>query len=111
MKLLAGILLLTGALVAQKTQPLPNGYALPNGWRITPIGKAIPTEDMLLGLLPSPDGKVVIDIATEQAKQRIPLRSAFLGLSWNPAGDKLYVSGGNANGRRATLAPIYVFGY
>lgn len=125
MKILALTLLGTLTLLAQKPQPVAGGYALPNGWRITPVGKAIPTEDMLLRLLPSPDGRVVVashggfnphglvvvDTATEQAKQRIPLKSAFLGLAWNPAGDRLYVSGGNANGRKATLAPIYVFGY
>ena len=38
------------ALSQQIPHPLPDGYALPNGWRITPIGKAIPTEDMVLNV-------------------------------------------------------------
>jgi YVTN family beta-propeller protein len=114
------------ALSQQIPHRLPDGYALPNGWRITPIGKAIPTEDMVLNVLPAPDGRavmalhsgfnphglVVIDAHTDEATQRIPLRSAWLGMAWHPDGKRLYVSGGNADGRAETFrAPIYVFGY
>src|SRR6185436_12155902 len=114
------------ALSQQIPHRLPDGYALPNGWRITPIGKAIPTEDMVLNVLPAPDGRavmalhsgfnphglVVIDAHTDEATQRIPLRSAWLGMAWHPDGKRLFVSGGNAEGRKETVrAPIYVFGY
>lgn len=109
----------------QSPHSFPGGYALPNGWRITPVGTAIETEDMVLNLLPSPDGKcvialaggynpeglVVIDASTGEAVQRIPLRSAWLGMAWSHHGDKLYVSGGNGNGDRSYRAPIYVFDY
>ena len=110
---------------AQKPKAIPGGFDLPNGWRITPVGKAIPTEDLLLNIVLAPDGKsmvalhsgfnphglVVIDTAKEQAVQRIPLKSSFLGLAWHPGGNKLCVAGGNASGRRKlTKAPIYVFG-
>jgi hypothetical protein len=37
-------------LVAQAPHPVPGGYSLPNGWQITPVGKAIPTEDLILNL-------------------------------------------------------------
>jgi DNA-binding beta-propeller fold protein YncE len=98
---------------------------LPNGWRITPLGKAIHTEDMLLNIVPAPDGRaviathggfnphglVVMDTATEDAVQRIRLKSAWLGLAWAPDGKRLFVSGGNANGRQPTKAPVYVFNY
>ncbi len=123
----SAIFLLAFSLFAQLPKPAPDGYFLPNGWRITPLGKAIPTEDMLLNLLPAPDGKavvalhggfnphglVVIDTATEVAAQRIKLKSAWLGMAWSPDGTKLYVSGGNAAGPRPgpTPAPIYVFTY
>jgi YVTN family beta-propeller protein len=114
------------ALSQQIPRPLPDGYALPNGWRITPIGKAIPTEDMVLNVLPAPDGKsvmalhsgfnphglVVIDAHTDEATQRIPLRSAWLGMAWHPDGKRLFVSGGNADGKQESFrAPIYIFGY
>jgi YVTN family beta-propeller protein len=114
------------ALSQQIPRRLADGYALPNGWRITPIGKAVPTEDMVLNVVPTPDGRsmialhsgfnphgiVVIDTLTAEATQRIPLRSAWLGLAWHPDGKRLYVSGGNADGKEETVrAPIYIFGY
>ncbi len=115
-----------GASLAQAPHPIPGGYSLPNGWRITPAGKAIPTEDLILNLTSSkdervviaqhggfnPHGLVVIDSATEEAVQRIGLRSAWLGLAWSHDGVKLYVSGGNASHpRNMAVAPIYVFDY
>jgi YVTN family beta-propeller protein len=111
-----------GLLVGQTPHPLPGGFSLPNGWQITPVGKAIQTEDLILNLSASKDGKVVIaqhggfnphglvviDTAKEEAVQRIPLRSAWLGLAWSGDGSKFFVSGGNA---RTEVAPIYVFSY
>src|SRR5215510_10455609 len=122
-------LLALGALVLPASAQLPhatqNGYELPNGWRLTPLGHAIPTEDMVLNVSMAPDHKTVValhsgfnphgivtvDVRTEEATQRIPLKSAWLGLAWHPNGKRLYVSGGNANGRKATRAPIYIFDY
>ncbi len=112
--------------MAQAPHPIPGGYSLPNGWRITPVGKALPTEDLLLNLIASPDekvviaqnggfnphGLVVIDTKTEEIVQRITLRSAWLGLAWSNDGKKLYVSGGSAaHPRNSEVAPIYVFDY
>jgi YVTN family beta-propeller protein len=112
-------------LASQLPHAVAGGFELPNGWRITPLGKPIPTEDLLLNMVVAPDGKsviathggynqhglVVIDTETETAVQRIPLKSAWLGLAWHPGGKKLFVSGGNANGRVPSAAPIYVFDY
>lgn len=111
---------------AQAPHAIPGGYSLPNGWRITPVGKAINTEDLILNLSESPDGKVVIeqhggfnphglvviDKKTEEPVQRINLRSAWLGLAWSNDGTKFYVSGGSAaHPRLNAVAPIYVFDY
>ncbi|MCC6794951.1 MAG: bifunctional YncE family protein/alkaline phosphatase family protein [Candidatus Hydrogenedentes bacterium] len=104
--------------------PIEGGYYLPNGWRITPIGKSIHTEDLILNIQPSPDGKVmiaehggynphglvVIDTATDEAVQRIPLVSSWFGLAWRPDGAKLYVSGGNTK-KDGNRAPVYEFEY
>lgn len=110
--------------LAQLPKATPNGYELPNGWRITPLGKAIPTEDLILNLSLSPDSKtlvathggfnphglVVLDPATETVRQRIPLRSAWLGLAWSLDGKRLFASGGNSVSRQnPTTAAIYVF--
>jgi YVTN family beta-propeller protein len=107
-------------------QPIPGGYALPNGWRLTPIGKSLETSDMVLNATAAPDGQaviamhagynphglVVIDTKTEEIVQRIALKSAWYGLAWSPDGKRLFVSGGNANSNRnPTRAPIYIFDY
>lgn len=126
---LALLMLLCGAagLMAQAPHPISGGYSLPNGWRITPVGQAIPTEDLILNLTQSPDervviaqhggfnphGLLVIDARSHAAVQRIGLHSAWLGLAWSHDGRKLYVSGGNASGPKHTkdVAPIYVFDF
>ncbi|HKD45449.1 MAG TPA: bifunctional YncE family protein/alkaline phosphatase family protein [Candidatus Angelobacter sp.] len=109
-------------------RPVPGGFDLPNGWRITPAGKPIvETEDMVLKMAAAPDGRaviathsgynphglVVIDPKTHQAVERIGLKSTWLGLAWSRDGKTLYVSGGNANGNKVkpTLAPVYEFSY
>ena len=41
--------------------PVAGGFDLPNGWRITPAGeKVAETDDLILNIIPSPDGKVLI---------------------------------------------------
>jgi YVTN family beta-propeller protein len=91
---------------------LPQGGAdLPNGWRVTPAGKAIATlGDLVTNLAVSPDGKVVValnsgflthaltvfDAKTHAQLQKIELKASFLGLAWSPDGRTLFVSGGNA---------------
>src|SRR5215469_14550269 len=54
----------SGIAVAQSAhlpQPIPGGFDLPNGWRITPAGKPIAdTEDMVLKMTVAPDGRAVI---------------------------------------------------
>jgi YVTN family beta-propeller protein len=130
MNRLCFVLLLCAAFVSPSpAQNLPHategGYELPNGWRLTPLGRSIPTEDMVLNVSVAPDrkaivalhsgfnphGLVVVDARTEEAVQRIPLKSAWLGLAWHPNGKRLFVSGGNANGRVPTRAPIQIFDY
>ena len=125
--LLTLVSLAAATMVAQPPHPIPGGYSLPNGWRITPVGEAIHTEDLILNLTQSkderivvaqhggfnPHGLLVIDTATHKATQRIGLESAWLGLAWSNDGAKLYVSGGNASGPKHVnnVAPIYVFDY
>ena len=117
-----------GESTQQTPHRIPNGSDLPNGWRITPAGKVIAeTGDMLLKFVLAPDGRavigvhsgynphglIVIDPSSHQVVQRIELKSTWLGLAWSPDGKTLYVSGGNATGKKVkpTLAPIYEFSY
>ncbi len=122
-------LLLAFSWIAQAEGPFPGptdeGYLLPNGWTLTPIGKQIQTEDQILNLVLSPDGKVavaltcgfnphglvVIDTQTEEAIQRIPQKTAWFGMAWHPDGKRLYVSGGNTKKKGDPAAPVYVYGY
>ena len=127
MKALACSLALVATILAQQPHQIPGGYSLPNGWRITPAGKAIATEDLLLNLKASPDGKVivaqhggfnphglvVIDARTDEPLQRIGLKSAWFGMAWSNDGKRLFVSGGNSSHARHPndIAPIHVFDY
>ena len=118
-----------GEATRQNPKYIPGGFDLPNGWRITPAGKAIATiEDMVLNTVISPDGKIivathsgyqphgidVIDVKTRKLVQQIPLKTTWLGLAWSSDGHTLYVSGGNATGAKniaGSMAPIYEFAY
>ncbi len=118
-----------GEATQQTPKYIPDGFDLPNGWRITPAGKPIATiGDMVLNAVVSPDGKVVvvthsgyqphgidvIDVKTRKLIQEIPLKTTWLGLAWSPDGHTLYVSGGNATGAKniaGSMAPIYEFSY
>ncbi len=52
----------TTLFIAQRPGPSTDGYLLPNGWRITPIGKVIHTEDLILSILPTPDSRAVVAV-------------------------------------------------
>jgi YVTN family beta-propeller protein len=114
--------------INRKPAVLETGADLPNGWRVTPAGKTLTqTGDLVLNLIISPDGKVVIgvhggflphgldvfDAKSQQLVQRIPLNTAWVGLSWSEDGHTLYVAGGNASGNKSAdpIAPIYEFTY
>ena len=126
----AGLLAsLCGPAGAQLPQAVPGGFDLANGWHITPAGKAVGTEDMVLKLVTAPDGRVVIashsgynphgvvviDAKTQEPVQRIGLKSTWMGMAWSRDGATLYVSGGNANSSEGagapSRAPIYEFSY
>ncbi|GMU91712.1 MAG: hypothetical protein AMXMBFR4_07700 [Candidatus Hydrogenedentota bacterium] len=114
-----------GMAVADLPGPMADGYLLPNGWRISPIGETIHTEDLILNLIGTPDGSrmialhggynphglVVVDCDSGKEIQRIPLPTAWFGMAWHPGGSTLYVSGGNNKSSQGIRAPIYEFQY
>src|ERR1700744_1175330 len=118
-----------GEPTTQLPKHIPNGFDLPNGWRIHPAGKAIATlGDLVLNMVVSPDGRIVVssnsgylphgidvfDVKTQKHVQHIDLKTTWLGMTWSADGHTLYVSGGNATGAKKieqTAAPIYEFTY
>ncbi len=79
-----------------------------NGWKISPAGRPIPTNDFLLGGAFSPDGKTfaiancgynphaihLIDVATEKETAYLGVLRTWNGLAWAKDGKTLYISGG-----------------
>ncbi|MCC6394710.1 MAG: beta-propeller fold lactonase family protein [Bryobacterales bacterium] len=113
-------------LLAQSTGVIPAAIDLPNGWRITPVGRHVVTDDYILNVSNTPDGRgiialnsgynphglSVIDPKNVEITGRIGLKSSWFGMAWAPDGQTLYVSGGNGQSRtHPTAAPIYAFGY
>ncbi len=93
----------------QSPKYIQGGFNLPNGWRITPAGKAIATiEDLVLNTVVSPDGKIIVathsghlphgidvtDVKPRTLVQQIPLKTTWLGFAWSSDGHTLYVSSG-----------------
>jgi DNA-binding beta-propeller fold protein YncE len=99
--------------------PKPGQYQnftlLPNGWKLTPVGKQVGIGELPLNMLVLNDYLLVtsnsgvgehslslVNFRTEKEVQRIHLAKTWRGLAWDKTGQKLFVSGGNDN---------FVYGY
>jgi YVTN family beta-propeller protein len=102
-----------------KPQPIPTGpesvlesqpNLLFNGWKLSPVGRQVGVNAMPLKMTISPDGKTLavvcsgrfngvalIDLATEQTRQWIPLHRTFNGIAFSTDGKQIYVTGGNSD--------------
>src|SRR5215469_3613525 len=89
--------------------PLPNGsFLLNSGWRLDPAGKQIPLSTLPMASALSPDGKyllvlnggydppsiTVIETASASIVKTVPVADGWLGLTFSPSGDRVYVGGG-----------------
>jgi YVTN family beta-propeller protein len=99
--------------------PQPDGTVLlPDGWSISPAGKQIPLSTLPMSAALSPDQRYllvlnggflppsisVIDLSTETEIAQTPVKDAWLGITFNKAGDKVYVGGGAEAG-------VFEFGF
>jgi YVTN family beta-propeller protein len=88
-----------------------NRVTLPNGWKLTPVGKLLPLGDLPLNIAVSPSKKLaaitnngesdqtiqLVDIEKEVILDSIIIGKAWLGLTFSGDGKYLYASGGNDN--------------
>ncbi|HKK42539.1 MAG TPA: YncE family protein, partial [Bacteroidales bacterium] len=84
---------------------------LPNGWKLTAVGKQLPLGDLPLNIAVSPSGKLaavtnngesiqtiqLIDIKGETVLDSIVTGKSWLGLTFSDNSKMLYASGGNDN--------------
>ncbi len=85
--------------------------SLPNGWKLTPVGKMLPIGDLPLNIAVSPGGKLLavtnngqsdqsihlIDSEKMQLLDSVVIAKGWLGLTFSKDGKYLYASGGNDN--------------
>ena len=85
--------------------------SLPNGWKLTPVGKLLPLGDLPLNIAVSPSRKLaavtnngesdqtiqLVDIEKQEILDSIIIGKAWLGLTFSDDGNYLYASGGNDN--------------
>lgn len=85
--------------------------ALPNGWKLSPVGKLMPLGDLPLNMAVSPSGKLLavtnngqsdqgihlIDAEKMQLLDSVVMKKSWLGLTFSKDGKYLYASGGNDN--------------
>jgi DNA-binding beta-propeller fold protein YncE len=88
-----------------------NRVSLPNGWKLSPVGKQLPVGDLPLNMAVSPSGKMLavtnngqsdqcihlIDTEKMQVLDSVVTAKSWLGLTFSKDGKYLYSSGGNDN--------------
>src|SRR5712692_2880063 len=84
-------------------------FLLHRGWRLTPAVKQIPLSTLPMSMTFSREGKhllvlnggylppsiSVIDVAAERETARVPVEDAWLGITFNRKGDRVFVGGGS----------------
>jgi YVTN family beta-propeller protein len=90
--------------------PTADGFLLPNGWTISPVGKQVPLTDMPLNIVPLADSKralvatsgfnqhdlVLVDLASAAVMERQTVAQSWFGLVLTPNQEKIWWSGGGA---------------
>jgi len=113
--LILGEIILIGFAINLQSQTLneieSQRVSLPNGWKLTPVGKMLPLGDLPLNIALSPSKKLaaitnngqsdqtiqLVDIEREVILDSITIGKSWLGLTFSEDGKYLYASGGNDN--------------
>jgi YVTN family beta-propeller protein len=108
--LLAAAVLCSQPAPREQVGPLPGGgFLLNSGWRLEPAGKQIPLDTFPMSTALSPDGRYllvlnggykpptisVLEAPTGRELHRVPVADGWLGLTFSPKGDRVYVGGGS----------------
>jgi YVTN family beta-propeller protein len=128
--LLLGALLSSQPAPREQVGPLPGGgFLLNSGWRLDPAGRQIPLDTLPMSSALSPDGKYllvlnggyrpptvsVIEVASARVTGSVPVPDGWLGLTFAPKSDRVYVGGGSRAAiyeftfRNGTLQPARTF--
>jgi YVTN family beta-propeller protein len=94
----------------ERVGPHPRGgFLLNSGWLLRPAGKQVPVSTFPMSSALSPDGRFllvlnggynppsisILDVAGEKETGRVPVDDGWLGLTFSPKGDFVYVGGGS----------------
>ncbi|HWQ53371.1 MAG TPA: bifunctional YncE family protein/alkaline phosphatase family protein [Bryobacteraceae bacterium] len=94
----------------EQVGPLPGGrFLLNSGWVLEPAGKQVPLDTLPMSTALSPDGRwllvlnggynpptiSVLNAANGTETSRVPVADGWLGLTFSPKGDRVYVGGGS----------------
>ncbi|HLY19716.1 MAG TPA: bifunctional YncE family protein/alkaline phosphatase family protein [Bryobacteraceae bacterium] len=117
--LLAVAILCSQPAPREQVGPLPGGgFLLNSGWRLSPAGKQIPLDTFPMSTALSPDGRYllvlnggynppsisVLEASTGRETGRVRVADGWLGLTFSPKGDRVYVGGGSR-------AAVYEFSF
>lgn len=106
----AALLLSSQPAPREQVGPLPNGgFLLNSGWRIQPAGRQVDLDTFPMATALSPDHKYllvlnggyrppsisVLEASTGRKVADTPAPDAWLGLTFNAKGDRVYVGGGS----------------
>jgi YVTN family beta-propeller protein len=113
--ILISLIILIGLVINVQAQTLneieSTRVTLPNGWKLSPVGKLLPLGDLPLNIVISPSKKIaaitnngqsdqtiqLVDLEKEIILDSIVIGKSWLGLAFTDGGKYLYASGGNDN--------------
>jgi YVTN family beta-propeller protein len=94
-----------------QAQPLPQQLQLPNGWKISPVGRSFQLGDLPLNIAVSKTSKYaavtnngqstqsiqLIDVKSEKVLDQVEIEKSWYGITFTSDEKNIYVSGGHDN--------------